>query len=157
MLKKFCICVTAFILVMALGIGYKIYKLNENHRVTNTETKVLQVQKTNEELSAERVKLATMMHELANSLIIAEDNRVGKERYMTKENINEALTYAKTMQESAELESLISILDNWKKGNFSKIVTDHNVVWAILDGTVGRATEPDYAAIAQAKERLREK
>lgn len=33
-----------------------------------------------------------------------------------------------------------NILTKWKKGDFSNVVEDHNSVWSLLGGTIGKAT-----------------
>lgn len=149
--------VVALLYVTVNGFDYSRYIGNKQNAVIQDKliTNLEPMKKTNEELYAERMYLATMMHELANGLIVAKDNKIGDVKPMTQQNIDEARTYAKTMQDSAELQKLASILEDWKKGNFSHIVADHNMVWAMLDGEAGRAIAINNDAVVKAKENLK--
>ena len=35
--------------------------------------------------------------------------------------------------------SLMNIIEKWEEGNFNSIAQDHNSLWEMQDGTVGRA------------------
>ena len=41
------------------------------------------------------------------------------------------------------------------KGDFTSIVEEHNKVWSILNGTIGKAEDPNVPAVAEAKDSLK--
>lgn len=43
--------------------------------------------------------------------------------------------------------TLLNILGRWKRGYFDNAVHDHNDIWSLLGGTVGRAHKADYYEI----------
>jgi hypothetical protein len=102
-----------------------------------------------------KIEVANFMHEMANGLIIPHDGKIWGVKEMNQDNINTALYMAENSRQSEEKESLIEIARNWGKSDFSSIVDDHNFVWDMLGGTVGRAEKPDYDAIDKAKKRLK--
>lgn len=81
------------------------------------------------------------MHEIANNYIIADEIR-GK-REMTQEGLNTLILELLTVDKPEEYphkEHLLDILSIWKQGEFFMLANDHNYVWGLLDGTVGKAT-----------------
>ncbi|WP_335870597.1 DUF6241 domain-containing protein [Bacillus sp. 2205SS5-2] len=45
------------------------------------------------------------------------------------------------MKKYANEETYLAILHRWEQEDFSKVVQDHNDVWYLLGGTVGKATD----------------
>jgi hypothetical protein len=78
------------------------------------------------------------IHRRANTLIIAEDNEVWGKEEITEEGCN-ALILQAMASNYINKQRYIEILERWKQGDFSQGVQDHNFVWELLGGTVGRA------------------
>jgi len=95
------------------------------------------------------------MHEMANTLILAEDNKIWGTVTITKETVSELLNMLDKSKPFEEKDTFIATAKKWQKGDFANIVYDHNMVWKILEGTVGRADEPNIEAVAEAKATLK--
>ncbi|HSP48483.1 MAG TPA: DUF6241 domain-containing protein [Clostridiaceae bacterium] len=82
------------------------------------------------------------IHKMANEVVIA-DKKWGRIE-MSEENINTVTVQvlASYMVEEKKTE-LLRILGLWKKGDFRSAHHDHNYVWELLGGTVGKATGVD--------------
>lgn len=81
------------------------------------------------------------MHEMTHQFVEA-DQKWGATP-MCNDTINQLYNYVSSSDDSkfeTEKPVLIYILKKWKKGDFSGIVDDHNTLWSMLDGNVGRAT-----------------
>ena len=102
-----------------------------------------------------KIEVVTMMHEMVNTLIIAEDNKIWGKKSVNKESVLELLNMIESTEDFYEKGILTEIAKDWEMGNFDNVVQDHNIVWGILDGTVGRANEVNVAAVAEAKEYLK--
>jgi len=102
-----------------------------------------------------RIEVVIRMHEMANTLILAEDNKIWGKVTVNKESVSELLNMLNNFKASKEKDTFIAIAKNWQKGNFVNIVDDHNMVWKILEGTIGRADKPNIPAVAEAKETLK--
>lgn len=51
---------------------------------------------------------------------------------------------------------LREIVVRWQQGDFSQIVDDHNYVWDLLGGTVGRAKSANGKAVTDAIANLKD-
>lgn len=102
-----------------------------------------------------RVEIINMMHDMANTLIIAEDNKIWNTVPITKESISKLLNMIKSSEDFNEKFTFTAIVQNWQKGDFTNIVNDHNTVWVLLDGTIGRANEANVPAVAKAIETMK--
>lgn len=107
------------------------------------------------EKAATRIEIVTTMHEMANTLILAEDNKIWGRVTVTKETVSELLNILNNSKPFEEKDTFIATVKKWQNGDFANIVNDHNMVWKILKGTVGKANEPNIQAVAQAKETLK--
>lgn len=61
---------------------------------------------------------------------------------MTEERINRLFEVAKLNEQKWELNGdlYVDILAQWSSGDFSKVDIDHNDIWELQGGSVGRAT-----------------
>ncbi|HSQ33417.1 MAG TPA: DUF6241 domain-containing protein [Peptostreptococcaceae bacterium] len=88
------------------------------------------------------------MHEMSNTLIIANDGQVWGELPIDKENIAdiEAMVVSNNDLDDKEEKRVLEILAAWKKGDFSNGVDEHNYFWGKLDGSIGKAKDlkPEY-------------
>jgi len=93
-----------------------------------------------EELNLEREigegETISIIHKMTHQKIVASDKWGAIE--MTKERIDELyeLVDKSDFEHRGELKT---ILDRWKAGDFSRVDEDHNTVWRIQGGSIGRA------------------
>jgi hypothetical protein len=93
--------------------------------------------------------ILNLTHHMANSLIIAEDGKIWGQEEVTAEKsqlIVEILERYQKQFSGVEFIRLTEIHKRWVEGDYSYAVEDHNYVWLILKGEVGRANEirPKY-------------
>lgn len=88
------------------------------------------------------------IHEMANTVVVASQKWGKKE--MSEERINALILQLKAGEDKYENgEKLLEILTKWKQGDFSKAHHDHNFVWDLLNGTVGKAKSVDWDNIPE--------
>lgn len=159
-------------LIILVGISVGSYKVATNmvssnsakskvvavNEIAEEKTAVLAkpvIEKVDSQKAATRIEIITEIHEMANTLIIAEDNKIWGRQIVTKDSVSQLLNILNTSKPFEEKETFIAIAKKWKSGDFANIVYDHNTVWKMLDGTIGRADEPNIEAVAQAKAALK--
>ena len=120
----------------------------------NTKENTKESVKENTKIYTE-LEVVNMMHEMVNTLIIAEDNRVWGKKDVNKDSVSELLNMIESAEDFNKKVIVTEIANDWKMGNFDNVVKDHNIIWGILDGTVGRANEVNVAAVAEAKEYMK--
>lgn len=84
-----------------------------------------------------------MIHEMANTLIVAEDGLIYGEIPINEQSINEAMVIIKDTEliSTKEKEVCLNILQKWKEKDYSQGVQAHNYAWKLLHGNIGRAKE----------------
>lgn len=83
--------------------------------------------------------MQTTIHHMAHGLIYAEQ-KWGKIE-ITEDRLERLLQVAEQQESSYKEGSLyVSILTYWNDGDFSNAVADHNSIWKLQNGTVGKAT-----------------
>ncbi|MBP1745347.1 MAG: hypothetical protein H6Q58_2325 [Firmicutes bacterium] len=95
------------------------------------------------------------IHLMSNSLIEAEDGLKWGEENVDKTNIDKVIRMLDQAPVNTKTKKLRQIVERWQQGDFSQIVDDHNFVWDLLGGTVGRASSADSGAVAEAVEELK--
>lgn len=79
------------------------------------------------------------IHHMSHSMVYA-DKKWGHLE-PSQERIERLLEVLKQNQSSYENTGLyISILERWQEGDYSHAVSDHNQMWNLQEGTVGKAT-----------------
>lgn len=82
--------------------------------------------------------MQTTIHHMAHGLVQAEQ-KWGKIE-ITQDRLERLLQVAEQQEGSYKEGSLyVSILSNWTNGDFSNAVADHNSIWKLQDGTIGKA------------------
>lgn len=76
------------------------------------------------------------LHKMANTKILAE--QIWGEIPITKEKVNALIIEISNFNYN-DKDILLVMLYNWKKGDFSNTVGEHNYLWEQLGGTVGKA------------------
>ncbi len=77
------------------------------------------------------------MHGMSHQKVIAD------EKWLHYEMTNDRIQFLMQVVESGRYENedlLIDILKRWKNGDFSKADEDHNSIWSLQGGTIGKAT-----------------
>ena len=92
-----------------------------------------------------------LIHEMANGLIHAIDNRKNGYTEITPNTIDIAIESLKNLQNKEDGDYLEVLLQEWKIGNFDNAVEVHNYVWNMLEGEVGEAGSLDYEEIEKIK------
>lgn len=85
-------------------------------------------------------KIYDEIHKMANSKIIAEDNKIWGQIEITPEICNNLIVELGYSNYS-DRDTLIKWLLQWKNKDYSNSVEVHNYVWTKLNGNIGRATE----------------
>ena len=144
-LKKLLLILSA-IAIIAVGTGM----LNKNDKISNDEfnrmikaTNSGFVLKPNEDEKDNKIevrdeyKVYDNLHKMANTKVVADavwgklDIEEGRVNKLILEVMN---------SEYEDKEKLLSILRNWKNGDFTHCVEEHNYFWVKLNGNVGQAT-----------------
>lgn len=83
-------------------------------------------------------KVYKMIHVMANTIIIAENDQIWGKKPITKDRVEAVM---KAMEElDITDEKLLGTLKRWEEQDYSEGVEDHNYVWRkYLDGTIGKA------------------
>lgn len=84
-----------------------------------------------------------MIHKMANTLIVAEDDLIIGLIPINEQSINEAMVIIKDTEliSDKETEVFLNILQEWKDEDYSQGVQAHNYAWKLLHGNMGRAKE----------------
>jgi len=94
-----------------------------------------------------------MVHDMANSLI--KSDHIWYTLSINKATVEELMKLINSIEECEEKSVLLRIAEGWKKGDFTNIQHDHNEVWNMLDGTIGKATGVNEEAVAEAVSALK--
>ncbi len=88
-------------------------------------------------------KMISDVHEMSNTIIKAVDGKRWGLIKITEELCNKLILELASVEKHGEAyagtDRLMEILWRWKEGDYSEGVEDHNYVWRILGGTVGKA------------------
>lgn len=82
-----------------------------------------------------------LIHKMANTLIVAEDNLIYGEIPINDDSISEAMVFIKdtNLISEEEREVFMNILEAWQEKDYSNGVQAHNYAWKLLRGDIGRA------------------
>ena len=90
-----------------------------------------------------------MMHEMANTLIVAD--HIKGMLIMDKANVNKLIVLINSMKASVQKDTFLEIANRWKIGDFAKVDEDHHAVWIMIpNAEIGEATGLNDDAITQA-------
>lgn len=79
-----------------------------------------------------------MIHEMANTLIIAENDLIWGKKAITKDRVEAVMKAMEDLDITDE--KLWETLKRWEQQDYSEGVEDHNYVWSkYLHGTIGKA------------------
>lgn len=138
-----------FIIVLSIIVisGSFVLGFTQYSNIINSVDK----EKITEEVPIDKRKIQekdilNKVHQMANTLIVAEDNQVWGQEEITKEKIDELISDLNNSGLKYKGQ-VITILNRWKSGDFSQIISDHNYVWNLLDGSVGKAIKANEEAV----------
>ncbi|PAQ16118.1 hypothetical protein CD798_03550 [Bacillaceae bacterium SAOS 7] len=101
------------------------------------QTKNIQEEKLSEvTVDSTEDEVLDVMNKMTHQFVIADDKWGAVE--MTPKHIDE-LTEIVSANSYPNKEKMIVILEKWKMGNFEKVDEDHNIIWNIQDGNIGKA------------------
>lgn len=153
-------------LVVILGgvLIWKAYDFGSNDLLGIIENKKAETKTTEQQSSEPPVESSTesqsmsalkseeeilnAMHSMANTLIVPVDGQIWGKEKITKDKIT-GLISAINNCTSSHKEELIAILNKWNGGDFSTAVEDHNKVWKLLGGTIGKAASVNEDAVKE--------
>lgn len=82
-------------------------------------------------------ELLTYMHGMSHQKVIAD------EKWIHYQMTNERIQFLISVIEAGSYENsdlLLEILNRWKEADFTKADKDHNAIWQLQGGTIGKAT-----------------
>ncbi len=161
--SKFIVLGVSAVIVILLGVAGFILHQKQAKKPNDVATKEIVLdKKSDEKLDAVSEKqydtlkanlssvssTFTLIHQMANTKIEAEDNQIWGKADITKGRCKALLEYyADHKQEAKELlgekdyEDLVDGITKWSKDDYSKSSRVHNIVWERLGGGNGKAKE----------------
>lgn len=155
--KSFTIIVGSVLLLTAIGVYIAVGSLNNTGTTEDTtqtdvvstagvETTAPQTKSGKENPFGEEVK-TPLSESLIRQYIHAMSHQKvkAKEKWSFFEITDERIDYLLGQLEINNYKSeqtYKEILISWKEGDFSGVVGDHNVIWRMQDGNIGKATSP---------------
>ncbi|WP_010235747.1 DUF6241 domain-containing protein [Clostridium arbusti] len=138
------------IVAVGLGTGYYFYSTHTAAKMSEKNfSKNINIDKegvvtpNNKAKAAVKVRneteIYTEIHKMANTKIVAEDNKVWGQLEITPEVCNELIAEL-SYSDYSDKDTLIKWLMEWKSKNYSDSVEIHNYVWGKLNGNIGKAT-----------------
>jgi hypothetical protein len=152
--KSFTIIVGSVLLLTAIGVYIAVSSLNNagttddpnQSDVVSTAgvTTAPQTKTGKENPFGEKVKtplsedlIQQYIHAMSHQKVEAEEKWSFFE--ITDERIDYLLAHLETNNYKSE-HTYKEILTSWKEGDFSRAVSDHNKIWSMRNGNIGRAT-----------------
>lgn len=143
--KHYIIAVIITISISLLIYGGVTVSKNTKKENTLATTEGMEVEEIMEQIDSEpdieaeeemsEGQIINMMHKMTHQKVIA-DEKWGAIP-MTKENIDNLV---KVLENGDYDSRLLRMAKKWQEGDFNSIVSDHNTLWTMQDGTIGRAT-----------------
>lgn len=86
---------------------------------------------------ASEATVMAMMHKMTHQKVIA------SEKWGIIQMDQESISKAKQLLQASDFnskEELLEIINRWEKGKFDQVDDDHNFIWELQGGSIGRAT-----------------
>lgn len=129
------ISIVAFIYYRSNYISNK--KFREAVNITEDGFEYKDTETNNDIVVRSKTEVYNDIHHMANTKIVAD--KIWKKEEITEEKLNKVILEVMKSNFS-DKDRLLEMLHNWKNGDFSNCVNEHNYVWTKLGGTVGKAT-----------------
>lgn len=137
--------------ILALGTGYYFYTTHSAAKMSEKVfNKNINVSKGGVVTSKDNTKAVVKVrneteiyneiHKMANTKIIAEDNKIWGQIEITPEICNELIAEL-SYSNYSDKDTLVKWLTEWKNKDYSDSIEIHNYVWNKLNGNIGKATE----------------
>ena len=159
-MKKNITIIIVIVIILIIGVGCKRKVSNQKFDEIQQEKEEGNIDNVAKETAKlgikvrDEITVINQIHEMANTIVIA-SQKWGKEK-ITKEEVN-ALILEVEISEYESKDKLLEILYRWENGNFRMGDTDHNLVWNLLNGTIGLATGLDLDEIKKLEEEWQNK
>lgn len=86
---------------------------------------------------ASEAAVMAMMHKMTHQKVIA------SEKWGIIQMNQESISKAKQLLQASDFnskEELLEMVSRWEKGQFNQVDDDHNFIWSLQGGSIGRAT-----------------
>ncbi|WP_025783462.1 DUF6241 domain-containing protein [Sporosarcina sp. D27] len=122
-------------------------KQTNSHSNKISKSPILQIDEKNRQpvekefpMNMSEYDVQVAIHAMSHQKVKAEDKWISI--VMTSDRVNRLLEIVKAKDERFEKNGplYLEILQRWASGDFSKVDQDHNAIWQLQGGTVGRAT-----------------
>jgi hypothetical protein len=126
------------VLIMLFGfLGYQFFGVSAFPKDSEQERRaVTNVEEISLDMSEDEVQNA--IHHMSHQKVKA-DKKWG-ELQITPERIEQLLEVVTANESKFDHSSMyLEILNRWKDNDFSSAVTDHNKMWKLQDGSIGKA------------------
>jgi len=150
----------ASVIVVAISLGFLGYILVDmmNQKATSTSSQKVEEEVQESTNASEAVSKEVIMNNnpfgSENSTLSEEDilnymhgmshqKVIADEKWLHYEMTNERILFLINVIENGQYEHeevVMDILTRWKEGDFSQADKDHNAIWSIQGGTIGKAT-----------------
>ena len=124
----------------------KVSKLNEEKNLEN-QNELVEI----EEGAMDLTQCYSIIHNMSNTIIIADDEQIWGENEITKESVTQMVNELKGRDDY-----LLDKLKKWLELDFSNGVEVHNYVWDKLDGNIGKAKDLNEEKIKQVIKSMKE-
>jgi len=136
-------------------VVYSVYDENQpiikkegtiTEKATEDGGKIIEVDEGIKEPVEEEFPLTMEDYQLANAIHFMSHQKIeADEKWgllpLTTERVTRLINVIETNQNDYKNSELyLNILNRWSKNDFSQIDRDHNKIWALQGGTIGRAT-----------------
>lgn len=132
------LCILVLVAVLLLSACSKKEGMVNKEKSEDLDEAVAQSGKDGwAELDWDEAEVQQVIHEMSHQKVKA-GTKWGAIK-ITEERIELLLAYVKK-QDFKQKDTYIDILERWIKGDFSQAHKDHNAIWELQGGTVGKAT-----------------
>lgn len=128
--------------LIAYKIQTKTPEVNKSiEEIVETNKETLDKADLDQSKIASAEEIYNVIHQMANTLIVAEDNLIYGEIPINDNNIGNAMAMINNTNliSEEEKEVFMNILAAWQEKDYSNGVQAHNYAWKLLDGNIGRA------------------
>ncbi len=146
------ITIGVIVIVVSLGLALNSNKVfpgdqTNSHSKKMSEPSILQIDGKNKQpvekefpMNMSEYDIQVVIHAMSHQKVKAEDKWTSI--LMTPERVSRLLDVVNAKDERFEKNGplYLEILQRWASGDFSKVDQDHNAIWQLQGGTVGRAT-----------------
>lgn len=154
--KSMVIAMCGLLIILATIAGIQIYRIHPDAALKIKDTIIKDTETPNQGKEYTEIQdrmvdmhsLYTTVHQMSNTQIIAEDDKVWGRIDITPTKCKAVLKFlsnnealVKKYLETSKYDSLVDGITKWENGDYSKSTEIHNIVWEKLGGVYGKAKE----------------